>query len=207
MPGIDHYWVFLFSGLLLNLTPGQDTLYIVGRTMAQGRRAGMASALGIGAGSVIHTLAAAFGLSYLLLHSAWAFEIVRYAGAAYLVLLGVRMLRRPALQAPADAATPARALFRTGLLTNLLNPKVALFYLSFLPQFIDPHNAYGALPFLILGFTFVLTGTAWCLVLAWSASFFGAALRKQARWQVRLHRVTGAVFIALGIRVALQDAR
>ena len=119
MFGTQHFWLFVVSGLLLNITPGQDTLYIVTRSVAQGRAAGLWSVLGIASGSVVHTLAAAFGLSAILATSAHAFTIVKLAGAAYLVYLGVKML----LERP-----PAPA--------NLLNPKVALFFLAFLPQFV-----------------------------------------------------------------------
>jgi threonine/homoserine/homoserine lactone efflux protein len=209
MLGIEHYPLFLASGILLNLTPGQDTVYVVGRSAAQGRRAGLASAFGIGAGSVVHTFAAAFGLSYVLMQSSAAFEAVRLAGAAYLAFLGIRMLFTGGGAIPADpggGAASAASLFRKGMLTNLLNPKVALFFLSFLPQFIDPGNPYGPLPFLLLGLTFVATGTAWCCVLALSAARFSRTLRSRAGLQKMLHRLAGGVFILLGIRLALRDA-
>ena len=208
MFGIENYAAFLVAGILLNLTPGQDSLYILGRSTAQGRQAGIASVLGIGAGSLLHTLAAALGLSYVLLHSAFAFELVRYAGAAYLVYLGIRtLLSSEKANEPSRAKTPlpALALFRTGMITNLLNPKVALFFLSFLPQFIDPGNTYGALPFLILGLTFVVTGTAWCMILAWFAGSFSNAWRDKSRNRFILEKLSGLVFVALGIRMALHS--
>ncbi|MEY2529861.1 MAG: hypothetical protein QOJ05_1951, partial [Verrucomicrobiota bacterium] len=140
MFGIHDFALFLTTGILLNLTPGPDTVYILGRSIAQGRRAGVASALGISVGSIFHTGAAALGLSAFLATSAWAFTAVKLAGAAYLIFLGVRAL----LERNQDLSIPAHfkqkdpaAAFRQGILTNVLNPKVALFFLAFLPQFID----------------------------------------------------------------------
>src|SRR4029450_2255308 len=141
MPGIHDYWLFVLSGILLNLTPGQDTFFILGNSLGAGRRAGVASALGISVGSVVHTTAAALGLSAILATSATAFTVVKLAGAAYLIYVGVRALTSRSLvpgAVTAEAATAARAAFRRGVVTNLLNPKVALFFLAFLPQFIDP---------------------------------------------------------------------
>src|SRR5688500_1225595 len=181
MFGIHDFVLFVTTGILLNLTPGPDTVYILGRSIAHGRRAGVASALGISIGSVFHTCAAALGLSAFLATSAWAFTAVKLAGAAYLIFLGVRAL----LERNRDLAIPAHfkrndpaAAFRQGILTNILNPKVALFFLAFLPQFIDSAAPSKTIPFLILGLTFVTTGTIWCLVLAWFSSAFSARLRE-----------------------------
>jgi threonine/homoserine/homoserine lactone efflux protein len=207
MFGIEHFWLFVLSGILLNLTPGQDSMYILGRSSAQGRRAGMAAALGIGAGTVVHTLAAGFGLSFILVNSAVAFDIVKYAGAAYLFFLGMRMLLNRARQegeTPPDAGSPATH-FGTGMITNILNPKVALFFLSFLPQFIAPGQLYGPLPFLLLGLTFVLTGTCWCIVLALFAARFSASMRRKPSIKRWLEKSSGLVYLLLGARVALQE--
>jgi threonine/homoserine/homoserine lactone efflux protein len=141
MFGIHDFALFLTTGILLNLAPGPDTAYILGRSIAQGRTAGIASALGISVGSIAHTTAAALGLSAFLATSAWAFQAVKLIGAAYLVFLGVRAFfqRSEKLRVPARFnTTQIVAAFRQGILTNLLNPKVALFFLAFLPQFIDP---------------------------------------------------------------------
>ena len=207
--GIDHYGVFLSAGILLNLAPGPDTLYTLARSGAEGRAVGVASALGIAAGSIVHTFAAAFGLSVLLATSAIAFDVVRYAGAAYLVYLGVRMLiQRASVAAAPEANTRgrgARAAFRQGMLTNVLNPKVALFFLAFLPQFIVPDAAHAKLGFLVLGLSFVGTGLAWCLVLAFAGAGIGTWLRTRPQFGAWLDRVCGAVFVALGVRLALQQ--
>jgi threonine/homoserine/homoserine lactone efflux protein len=207
MFGTQHFWLFVVSGLLLNLTPGQDTLYIVTRSVAQGRAAGLWSVLGISSGSIVHTLGAAFGLSAILATSARAFVAVKLAGAAYLVYLGMRMLfePRPVENGPAAVPPAERAwnVYRAGLLTNLLNPKVALFFLAFLPQFVAPDAAGRVAPFLFLGAVFVVNGTLWCLVLVLCASALSARLRGNPAENRRLRRATGAIFVGLGARLAL----
>jgi threonine/homoserine/homoserine lactone efflux protein len=205
MPGIHHLWLFILSGLLLNITPGQDTLYIVGRTMSQGRRAGLLSVLGISSGSAIHTLAAAFGLSAILATSAMAFSIVKLAGAAYLVYLGVRMLLdRSATTTETREFARERdwPIYRAGLLTNVLNPKVALFFMAFLPQFVDPGADSRVLAFLFLGGVFIFNGTLWCLVLVWGASAMSRRLRRNRSTGILLKRAVGAIFVGLGARLA-----
>ena len=205
--GIAHYFVFLSAGLLLNLAPGPDTFYILARSGAEGRSVGVASAFGIAAGSVVHTMAAALGLSVLLATSPLAFDLVRWAGAAYLVFLGVRMLRAKA-SAIGESETRGRgvaAAFRQGMLTNVLNPKVALFFLAFLPQFIAPGAAHAKLGFVALGLSFVATGLCWCLVLALAGAEIGTWLRARPRFGAWVDRLSGAVFVGLGIRLALQQ--
>jgi len=210
MFGIHDFGLFLAAGVLLNLTPGPDTVYILGRSIAHGRRAGVASALGICVGSIFHTCAAAFGLSAFLATSAWAFSAVKLAGAAYLILLGLRALlrREHGLDVPAEfGQNDPVAAFRQGILTNILNPKVALFFLAFLPQFIDLAAPSKMAAFLILGFTFVTTGTIWCLVLAWFAAAFSARLRGSVKVAALLNRVVGSLFIFLGVRLAVVARR
>ena len=205
MLGTQHLALFIVSGFLLNLTPGQDTLYIVGRSVSQGRRAGLLSVLGITSGCIVHTLAAAFGLSAILSTSARAFAAVRLAGAAYLVYLGVRMLlERRNTAGPAATFPPEGdwAIYRAGLLTNVLNPKVALFFLAFLPQFVAPTTDSRVLSFLFLGGVFVVDGTLWCLVLVWGASVMSRRLRERPASGALLRRATGAVFVGLGVRLA-----
>jgi RhtB (resistance to homoserine/threonine) family protein len=215
MIGIHDFTLFLTAGVLLNLTPGQDTMFILGQSLAKGRRAGIASAFGITVGSIVHTVAAALGLSAVLAASETAFTVVRLAGAAYLCYLGARMLFAPAgaLVPPAAVAAVAareRAgsgaslqAFRRGILTNVLNPKVALFFLAFLPQFIDPQSPTKTLAFLVLGATFVTTGTLWCLVLATAAASLRSLLLARRGLAAAIDRAAGALFIALGIRLAI----
>jgi RhtB (resistance to homoserine/threonine) family protein len=204
MFGIHDFGLFLVTGILLNLAPGPDTAYIVGRSIAQGREAGVASAFGISVGSLFHTLAAALGLSAILAASAWAFGFVKIVGGGYLIFLGVRMLleRRQRLDVPSNfRRSSATAAFRQGILTNILNPKVALFFLAFLPQFIDPSSNAKVAAFITLGLTFVITGTTWCLVLALFASAFSERLRGNQTVAALLNRAVGALFVFLGVRL------
>ncbi len=203
--GTQHVLVFAGTGVLLNLTPGQDTMYILARSVAHGRRAGMLSVLGIVSGTFVHTLAAALGLSAVLATSARAFAVVRLAGAAYVVYLGVRLLfhrHRLAEQGLATAPEGGWTIYRSALLTNVLNPKVALFFLAFLPQFVAPSGDSRTLAFLFLGLVFMATGTIWCLVLAWFGSAVSGRLRSRPSARSVLERVTGAVFVGVGVKLA-----
>lgn len=205
MFGIHDFGLFLAAGILLNLTPGPDTVYILGRTIAQGREAGIASALGISLGSIFHTCAAALGLSAILATSALAFGTIKLIGGAYLIFLGVKMIldRRKELSLPSNFRRRTTiAAFRQGILTNIFNPKVALFFLAFLPQFIDPASNAKVPAFILLGLTFVTTGTIWCLILAWFASVFSERLRANETVSQWLNRAAGALFIFLGVRLA-----
>jgi RhtB (resistance to homoserine/threonine) family protein len=205
MFGIHDFGLFLAAGILLNLTPGPDTAYILGRSIAQGREAGVASALGISLGSIFHTCAAALGLSAILATSALAFGAIKLLGGAYLIFLGTKMLldRRKQLSLPSNFRRRTTiAAFRQGILTNILNPKVALFFLAFLPQFIDPASSAKILAFVTLGLAFVTTGTIWCLILAWFASAFSQRLRSNETISQWLNRTAGALFVFLGIRLA-----
>ena len=205
MFGIHDFGIFLAAGILLNLTPGPDTVYILGRTVAQGRQAGTGSALGICVGSIFHTCAAALGLSAILATSALAFGTVKIVGGAYLIFLGMKMLfdRRKELSLPPDfRGRTTIAAFRQGVLTNFLNPKVALFFLAFLPQFIDPASNMKIAGFITLGLTFVITGTIWCLFLACFAATFSERLRTNQKIGQWLNRTVGALFVFLGARLA-----
>lgn len=207
MLGIHDFGLFIASCLVLNITPGPDTFYILGRGMAQGRAAGIASALGIGTGALVHTLAAACGLSALLAASASAFFAIKIGGALYLMYLGVRMLLSKAATTNAIATDFASsgfaATFRQGLLTNVLNPKVALFFLAFMPQFIEAGSPSKFAAFLVLGLCFVTTGTLWCLALALVSARLGDRLRESPKFSTVLNRTAGALFVALGVRLAV----
>jgi threonine/homoserine/homoserine lactone efflux protein len=206
--GIHDYWLFVLAGVLLNLTPGQDTFYILGASIAQGRRVGIASALGICSGCVVHTLAAAAGLSAILATSAAAFVVVKLAGAAYLIYLGVRYIMardRDVAVAPSAMSRDAWKAFRQGVVTNVLNPKVALFFLAFLPQFIDRDSPDKIAAFVALGLTFVATGTAWCLFLAVGAASVRRFFAGHPRAYTRLSQFAGGLFVLLGLRLAVSE--
>ena len=211
MLGIHDFWLFVAAGLLLNITPGPDTAYIVARSARLGWRGGATAALAIGTGCCVHVAAAALGVSALIAASAFAFAALKWIGAAYLVYLGVRMIvarRRDGSEAaavPREAASVSlRVVFRQGFLTNVLNPKVALFFLAFLPQFIDPDAPAKGLALLALGLVFALNGTLWCLGVAWFAAKV-AALRPLGRMRAWLERAIGGLFILLGMRLALSE--
>jgi RhtB (resistance to homoserine/threonine) family protein len=207
MFGIQNYSVFIISGILLNLTPGADTMYILGRSISQGRRAGILSVLGIITGALIHTLLVAFGLSVIFRQSEFAFNAIKYLGATYLGFLGVKFIIAKSDDDP--MIKPAknesyRKIYLQGLLTNLLNPKVALFYLAFLPQFVAADNHFGALPFLILGLTFITTGTLWCLTLAVFSSYISEKLRQNKQLSNVINKIAGVLFIGLGLNLLRQ---
>jgi threonine/homoserine/homoserine lactone efflux protein len=195
--------LFVGAGLLLNLTPGPDVLYIVGRSVGQGRTAGVVSALGIAAGCLVHITAAVLGLSTLMIQLPVAFRVVQYAGAAYLVWLGVRSLSG-AQGAVARAPQPAamRRVFLQGALTNILNPKVALFFLAFLPQFVDPGRGSLPLQFALLGLIFVTNGLMVCIGYAMAASWCGRWITDRYGAGAWLGRAMGVLFIGLGARLA-----
>ena len=206
MLGTHDLLLFVASGVLLNITPGPDMLYIMARSSAQGARAGAAAALGIAAGCIVHILAAAFGLSALIAASATAFTVLKLLGAAYLVYVGLSLIwtSRVAPKAMASAklasATP-RAMFIQGFLTNVLNPKVALFFLALLPQFIDVDAPNKPLAFLFLGAIFNVNGTLWNLLVAWSTARLSVGFDR-TRLAVWLNRCIGGVFVYIGIRIA-----
>lgn len=208
MLGIHDYWLFVATGVLLNLAPGQDTLFILGSSIAYGRRIGIASALGICAGCIVHTLAAALGLSAILATSSTAFTVIKLMGAAYLIYLGIRALTAVSdVVSPLGQGTPMSTglAFRRGVVTNVLNPKVALFFLALLPQFIDSDSPAKVTAFLALGFTFIATGTVWCLSLATAASHIRGFFVDHPRALTRLSRAGGALFLFLGLRLAMSE--
>ncbi|WP_283148241.1 LysE family translocator [Silvimonas soli] len=216
MFGIHSLTLFVISGLLLNITPGPDSLYIATRSATQGFRAGSAAALGIGAGTMVHILAAAFGLSAILATSAAAFTIVKLIGATYLLYVGIGMLRsRRKAQTNGDAthvippipAAPLWTIFRQGFWTNILNPKVALFFLAFVPQFISPDAPNKPLAFIVLGLIFNFNGMLWCHFLALTATRAAKRLRRAGGFATWMNRTIGGLFVYLGVKLALAQQR
>ena len=209
MFGIHDLALFIASGLLLNITPGVDFLYVLGRGAARGFRAGVWAALGIGAGCFVHITAAALGLSALLATSAAAFTLVKWIGAAYLVYMGVSMLlQRGRLGVSLPQTSEQRSMrqvFAQGFATNVLNPKVALFFLAFVPQFIDAHSPTKVQAFVALGAIFNTTGTLWNIFVAWASAFLARQLEVASRAALWLNRCLGAMFVGLGVRLALSQ--
>ena len=204
MPDLSTWIAFAVASLALNLTPGPDMTYVIGRSLGQGSRAGMISALGISAGTLVHMLAAALGVGAVLRVWPIAYDMVRYAGAAYLMILGVRMLRKGWAENRAAGLDPEPlwAIFRQGVLTNVLNPKVALFFVAFLPQFVVPAKASIAWQILALGIYFNFSGTVVNLFVARLASAAGDLLRR-GRAGALVEKISGCICIALGWRVVL----
>ena len=216
--GIDHLALFVIAGLVLNLTPGPDVLYIVTNALRSGARTGIVAALGITAGCFVHIFAAAIGVSALMAASATAFTLLKWAGAAYLVWVGLRMLlaRAPppgasiainsiAVSAHQESVKALKRVFFQGFWTNALNPKVALFFLAFVPQFIAPGVQHKALAFLLLGLLFnfnaLWVNIGWAAVAAWMA---GRMASVQHVLQ-GLERAAGLMFIGFGLKLAFSD--
>lgn len=207
MFGTQHFELFLLAGIALNLTPGQDTLYIIGRSLTQGRLAGIISVLGIGSGCLFHIAAASIGLYSLLALSPVSFTVICLVGGLYLIYLGIITLIHRSHDQPSFCPESGRdnkwLIYRQGLFTNLLNPKVALFFIAFLPQFIDPTSDYRTLSFLFLGCVFLFTGTIWCVIVALCASRFADALRHNPKIQRGFEWCTGLLFTGLGVSILI----
>ena len=209
MFGIENYTGFIIAAVILNLTPGVDTMYILTRSVSQGRRAGLVSVAGIITGCVVHVLCAAFGLSLILSTSATAFTIIKWAGAGYLIFIGLKTLmdNQTAFETVGNKFQPRdlRKIYRQGVITNVLNPKVALFFLSFLPQFINPQAVTGPLPFLLLGSTFLVTSSIWFMTLTGTAALMTDTLRNNQRIGLILQKISGIIFIGFGLKLAFDS--
>lgn len=212
MPDHANFLAFLVAALALNFAPGPDMLYVLGRSLGQGRQAGIVSALGIFVGCLVHIAAAALGLAALLRASATAYNVIRYAGAAYLVYLGVRMLlskQAASALATSNGAAPAplARVFTQGVITNVLNPKVAMFFLAFLPQFVNAARGPVIFQIAVLGLIFDVGGTLVNIGVAVFAGHLGDRLRKSGRAARFQKWLTGSIFIGLGIRLGLAGRR
>jgi threonine/homoserine/homoserine lactone efflux protein len=202
MLGTQNLSTFILASFLLWITPGTDTMYILARSITQGRRAGLVSTCGISSGILVHTVFAAFGLSAVLATSALAFTLIKVMGAAYLIYLGLEVLLKKSQSiTPQVSAMSGWQIYRQGIVTNLFNPKIAIFFLAFLPQFVDPTAGLGALPFLLLGLFFVTGGTAWCLMIAAFAAKATSTVRRNEQISRWLERVTGCLYIGLGLNL------
>lgn len=210
MPDLSQLLPFLAAALALNLTPGADMTYVIARSAMQGRAAGLAASFGIAAGSLVHSILAALGVSALLQHSETAFLTVKYAGAAYLLYLAWKAIRSADGAAMATRRLDRAGLWRVfaeGALTNLLNPKVALFILAFLPQFVDPGRGNAAVQILILGALFNVGGTTINSLVACFASVAARAIGGSAGFGRWLNRISAIVFVGLAVRLVLAERR
>ena len=204
----SRFLVFLGAALILAITPGPGIFYVLARSLRGGRREGVLSTAGTFLGGLVHVAAAAFGLSAILAASAVAFETVRYAGAAYLIYLGYRMIRSRRQEAvDLDLERPSRGTFVQGVMTEVLNPKTALFFLSFIPQFVSVQQGHVAAQFLILGAISVTLNTCADLLVACFAGPLGARMKRSAKLRSRQRTASGAAMIGLGVYVAAARGR
>jgi threonine/homoserine/homoserine lactone efflux protein len=202
-----QFLLFLAAAVVLAITPGPGIFYVLARTLAGGRREGIQSALGTFFGGLFHVFAAALGVSAILAASAVAFHTVKYAGAAYLVWLGLRMIRARNAEMPAETAAPSQGSFRQGILTEALNPKTALFFLSFIPQFISAGRGHVFLQFVVLGATSVILNTVADLAVVFLAAPLERKLKSSARFRRRQRVASGLGMIGLGAYVAFADSK
>jgi threonine/homoserine/homoserine lactone efflux protein len=199
---VDRVLWFMAATLALNLSPGPDVLYVLANSARHGARGGILASLGISLGIVFHTCLAAFGVAALLLTHRWAFDALRVAGALYLIWLGVGALRSVAQsKSTGESSAAPGQILRKGFITNVLNPKVALFFLAFLPQFVDPARGHAGMQALGFGALFVASGTVVNVAYACVGGMLSAALRRDDRWRRRLNRMSGGVLILLGARL------
>lgn len=211
MFGIENYQLFVFSTIIFTITPGIDTIFVLNKSISQGRVMAIYASLGIMTGVLVHTLLAGFGLSVVVAKSALVFSVIKYVGAIYLVFLGIKAILSN--QNPLDTEQKVDnqfnknvlTHFREGVFTNLLNPKVALFFLSFFPQFIKKEAMDSITPYLILGSIVVSIGILWFVSLSYFASLFSAKFRENPKISVWVSKVSGLIFILMGIKVALTE--
>ncbi|MCG8510255.1 MAG: LysE family translocator [Rhodospirillales bacterium] len=206
----NELWIFLGAAVLLNVSPGPDVIYVVSRTVAQGRRAGFLSSIGVCSGALVHVAAAAFGLSVVLATSALAFMIVKYLGAAYLVYLGLRaLMSRSGIELDTQGVNRRASgwrIFRDGVIIDVLNPKAAIFFMAFLPQFVKPESGYVTLQFFALGLIVIAVALIWEGLLVLLANRLTRRLRASQTFTRWLNRTLGAVLTALGLRLAFDKS-
>lgn len=203
MFGIINFTVFVSSCIILHFTPGVDTMYILGKTLAGGKKSGIVSVLGISTGVLVHTILVAFGLSVILAKSILAFNIVKTLGAIYLIYMGIKSIRDKSdlIENKDEKEINLKEIYFQGVITNILNPKVALFFLAFLPQFIDVNNQYGVLPFILLGTSFCITSSIYGIMLAVFSSGVIKFFNKDSKFSSKMKKLSGMIYIFLGIGV------
>lgn len=206
---LSNFALFFAASWLLIITPGPDMVYVITRGISQGRKAGIISAVGVTLGILVHTLFAACGLAVILKTSAIAFMMVKLAGAGYLVFLGIKALFNKSDFSLANDRPKAGmgTIFLQAILTNVLNPKIALFFLAFLPQFVTPGNGSASFQMVCLGFTFALFGIVFLVLLGYFSGGIGSWLSRKHAVLNKLHWFTGSILVALGLRLAFLERR
>ncbi|MGR7812914.1 LysE family translocator [Lacinutrix undariae] len=205
--GIENFITFMLTALIFVMTPGIDTVFVLNKSIGQGVKSGVYASLGVNTGVLVHTFFAALGLTVLLSRSALAFTVIKYVGFVYLVYLGISKLKNSKTVIGINTKNVPQKKgqndFWSGFLTNTLNPKVALFFLAFFPQFISPAQLENPVPFVILGFTFAIIGTVWYLGLSFFASTFTHKIKHNPNFSIWLNRISGLVFILMGIKIIM----
>lgn len=207
MLGIENLGAFILAAIVVVITPGVDTVMVLTRSISKGKNAGLYSALGVSLGLLVHTCAATFGLSQILSKSAVAFSIVKYLGVTYLIYLGYKSFTsksKPIEMKPAEMkVTGMKKIFFTALLSDVLNPKIALFFLAFLPQFINSNQINNPIPYLMLGLILFIITLIWCSFLALTGSNVARLFNKNKNMERWMNKTTGVIFILLGLKIAL----
>jgi threonine/homoserine/homoserine lactone efflux protein len=203
--GIENLWTFILTAFIFIMTPGMDTVFILNTALSQGKKAGFYATLGINAGILVHTLFAAFGLSMLIAKSVTAFLIIKYLGALYLLYLGISKMKEKESILNFDAVVEMKSAqknFTSGIITNVLNPKVALFFISFFPQFIRFDALNNSQPYLILGLLYAAVGILWFFFLSIFASIISVKWENSSQTGFWLNKLSGLVFILMGLKMA-----
>ena len=208
MFGIDNFLTFIITATFFIMTPGIDTIFVLNKSISQGAKSGIYSTLGVNSGILVHTIFAALGLSIIIAKSVLAFSIIKYAGAAYLIYLGVSKLLTKKhtfgnVQKELIIKDSNLKNYYSGVLTNVLNPKVALFFMAFFPQFIKPEALDNPMPFVFLGTSYAFIGLLWFLILSLFASVFSEKLMSNHLFSKWMDKVSGIVFILMGLKIAL----
>ncbi|MDH6253348.1 threonine/homoserine/homoserine lactone efflux protein [Chryseobacterium sp. H1D6B] len=207
MYGIENLTAFILAAVIVVITPGIDTIMVLTRSMSQGKKAGLYSAVGVSLGLLVHTSAAAFGLSLILAKSAFAYSLIKYLGAAYLIYIGYKSItaKTDGTQIVSSKTKPAKnsTMLFTAFLSDVLNPKIAIFFLAFLPQFINASSINTPVPYLLLGLIIFFITLVWCTVLALLGSKAALLFNKHKKAEAVMNKTTGIVFILLGLKVAL----
>lgn len=205
--GIENLITFIVTALFFIMTPGIDTIFVLNKSISQGRRSGVYAALGVNTGVLTHTFFAAIGLSMVIAKSAFAFAVIKYIGAIYLIYIGFLKYKNKEDLFPANHENRVRKSgksdFWSGFLTNSLNPKVALFFLAFFPQFINPTQLENPIPFILLGTTYAIIGIIWYLILTLFAGVFSEKIKSNPNAEFWFNKLSGFVFIVMGIKIAL----
>lgn len=214
--GIDNYFAFIVTGYLLVMTPGMDTLLVLNKAITQGKKSGVYTTLGISSGILFHTFLGAIGLSMLIANSTIAFAIIKYLGAAFIIYLGIMkfMEKRKEIKVAelktselgnTKKSSSIKNDFITGLFTNILNPKVAVLFLAFFPQFINPNHLESPLPFIFLGTTMAIIGITWFLSLTFFSNYFTKKFKSSKNSKISLNKISGVIFIIMGLSIAFAD--